>query len=41
MQWFAKRTIAIAFGVFMLCMETRLHAESILHLRTDWPTSHP
>ena len=28
--------VAIAFGAFMLCTETCLHAESILHARTEW-----
>ncbi|MGH9146418.1 MAG: hypothetical protein ACRD1Q_06895 [Vicinamibacterales bacterium] len=29
MDWFAKPTVAIAFGAFMLCAETCLHAETL------------
>jgi hypothetical protein len=37
MRAFANPTVAIAFGAFMLCAETCLHAESVLHVRTQWP----
>ena len=33
----AKPVIAIVFGAFMLCAETCLHADSWLHVRTQWP----
>ena len=33
----AAPTLAIAFGVFMFCAETCLHADTLLNLSTDWP----
>ena len=33
----AKPAVAIAFGTFMLCAETCLHAGSILNVSTEWP----
>jgi hypothetical protein len=37
MQWLAKPTVAVAFGAFMLCTETCLHAETIFDIRSQWP----
>ena len=37
MRVFANPLIAVAFGAFMLCAETCLHAESLLNAGTQWP----